>query len=140
MFLDGAHVERTKGAGEVPLVRRRFNGQQLIEKGRDPCGRRPGDDCLGQCFERVQLMRVEELRRVSGDRRSLLRLFERGGARQVLVNGMLRVGVPGSAKPAPMLPRSVCKATRLDRAVDGSPTGYSVIGFDVSGSTFIGRV
>ena len=51
----------------------------------------PGTIASASGLERLRLMVVEERRRGGRDRRSLLRLFDRVGIRQVLVHRMLRV-------------------------------------------------
>ena len=90
MLRDGGHVERAERAEKRALALRRFDGEQLIEKRRDARGGRPGDDGLGEHFERFQLMRVEELGGVGRDRGFLLRLLDARRAGQMLVHRVLR--------------------------------------------------
>ena len=73
---------------------------QLIEKRRDLGGRRSGDDGLGEHFEGLQLVRVEELGLVGGDGRLFLRLLDAGGTGQVVLHRVLRLDQRRQCKPS----------------------------------------
>ena len=91
VFLDGGHVERAERAENRALVLRRLDGDQLIEERRDLRGGRSGDDGFGEHFERLQLVRVEELGFVGRRGSLLLRLLDAGGAGQVVLHRVLRL-------------------------------------------------
>ena len=90
MLRDGGHVERAERAEKPALALRRFDGEQLIEKRRDPRGGGPGDDGLGEPLESFELVRVEELGRIRRDRGFLLCVLDARRAGQMLVDRVLR--------------------------------------------------
>src|SRR6187200_1838741 len=78
-------------------------------------------------------MRVEQFRRVAGDSGFLLRLFECGRAREVLVDRMLPARRAGQ--------RQTCTDAAKERLQrHASRTGWSFIDFDGSGLLAIRRV
>ena len=136
--VDRDHVERAERAEKRALVRGRLHREQLVDERPDPGAGRPGDDRLGQDLERLRLMVVEEHRRDRGDRGSLLRLFDRRGIRQVLVDRVLRLDRDRQRERTGGAAKSTCSAARRGMpSLAVSVTTRRGIGLERSRSTLM---
>ena len=139
MLRDGGHVERAERAEKPALALRRFDGEQLIEKRRDPRGGGPGDDGLGEHLESFELMRVEELGVYAATAAFCCACSTLAGLARCSWTGCCASTIVARANPAPTPPSSACSASRGGCPQESRLCGRGMV-FDWSGRSVMSEV